>query len=86
MSDGQLYHDIKTTVVLFGALFANLSIALAKFVAAAIGGSSSMLSEGIHSLVDSGNQILLLHPILDFSCRGNPMLHGKLRSASISPG
>lgn len=47
--------------VVIAALFANLGIAVAKFVAAAITGSSSMLTEGFHSVVDSFNQLLLLY-------------------------
>lgn len=42
------------------ALFANLAIAIAKLVAASITKSGAMLAEGIHSLADSGNQLLLL--------------------------
>ncbi|WP_181611390.1 cation diffusion facilitator family transporter [Nonomuraea soli] len=48
------------TKAIIAALAANISIAIAKFFAAAMTGSSSMLAEGIHSVADSGNQVLLL--------------------------
>jgi len=48
-------------IAVYAAIIGNLIIAFIKFVAAAITGSSAMISEGIHSLVDTGNGILVLH-------------------------
>ncbi len=66
--------------VIFAALIGNTLVALTKFVAAAITGSSAMLSEGIHSLVDTGNQVLLLHGLRQArkpADRDFPFGHGK---------
>lgn len=49
-----------TKSAVYTALAANLAIAITKFIAAAVTGSSAMVSEGIHSLVDTLNEVLLL--------------------------
>jgi cation diffusion facilitator family transporter len=46
--------------VIYAAIVANLGIAVAKFVVAALTGSAAMMAEGIHSAVDTGNEMLLL--------------------------
>jgi cation diffusion facilitator family transporter len=53
----------ETPITVYGAIAANLLVAILKFIVAAITGSSAMLSEGIHSTADTGNQLLLLFGI-----------------------
>jgi cation diffusion facilitator family transporter len=57
--DGFMAGSSRKVIVV--ALLGNSLIAVTKFIAAAATGSAAMLSEAIHSLVDTGNQILLLH-------------------------
>lgn len=50
----------ESKVAIYGAIGANVAIAVTKFIVAGITGSSAMLSEGIHSAVDTFNGVLLL--------------------------
>ncbi|AWM86330.1 cation diffusion facilitator family transporter [Microvirga sp. 17 mud 1-3] len=66
--------------VIYAALIGNFLIAVTKFVAAAWTGSSAMLSEGVHSLVDTGNELLLLyglHRSKKPPDKAHPLGHGR---------
>ena len=51
---------VESTGSVIAAVAANILVGIVKFIAAAISGSSAMVSEGIHSIVDSGNGLLIL--------------------------
>ena len=71
----------RSRVVVFAALGGNVAVAAVKFAASFYTGSSAMLSEAVHSLVDTGNQALLLLGMRQAARRptsGHPFGHGLL--------
>ena len=71
-------NESKTAI--FAAIAGNLLIAVTKFIAAAFTGSSAMLSEGIHSVVDTGNGLLMLYGLRKSAKppdKAHPFGHGR---------
>jgi Co/Zn/Cd efflux system component len=61
MASAKMVFRISSRRVIYAAIIGDLLVGATKFAAAAWTGSSAMLSEGVHSIVDTGNGFLLLH-------------------------
>lgn len=59
--EAQRGNQESSPIAIIAAIIGNILIGIVKFVAAAISGSSAMIAEGIHSLVDSGDGMLVLY-------------------------
>jgi len=72
--------EVDSKRAIYAALFANLAIAVTKLTAAFFSGTSALTSEGIHSLVDTSNELLLLYGMKRAGARRNrahPLGHGR---------
>lgn len=64
---------VSSRIVVYAALAGNLAIALTKLVAAIVTGSAAMFSEAVHSVVDTGNELLLLYGYRRAARRPDPI-------------
>ena len=72
MTDAARSHSSSSRRVVYIALVGNLLVAATKAVAAGVTGSSAMVSEAVHSFVDTGNQVLLLYGMHRAAQRADP--------------
>lgn len=74
----------RSKTVVYVALIGNLLIAISKFIVAIISGSSSMMSEAIHSTVDTSNELLMLVGMRRAKSRGPPSIRSGTDARYIS--
>ncbi len=80
MARGSTQDGPSSRTVIYIALTGNFLVAISKFVAAAMTGSSAMLSEGVHSVIDTANELLLLYGMRRASVRpdyDHPLGYGR---------